>query len=148
MSEGAEPVPSFALTVRVYYEDTDAGGVVYYANYLRFMERARNEWLRALVGGPHELAANAGVLFAVRSVALDFRMPAYLDDLLTVTAEPLSVRGASLTFQQDCMRDKEVVCGGRVDIVCVDAGTFTPRRIPTEIAAVLAQRSALQRRVL
>lgn len=136
------------LAVRVYYEDTDAAGVVYYANYLRFMERARNEWLRAWFGGPQELTTKDRVLFAVRSVAVEFRAPAYLDDVLTVTAEPISVRGASLTFRQDCLRNQDIVCGGEVDIVCVDTETFAPRRIPVEMAQALAQQSGLERRVL
>ena len=133
----------FTLEVRVYYEDTDAAGVVYYANYLRFMERARNEWLRARLGGPHELALKTHVLFAVRSVALKFRTPARLDDVLRVTADPVSVRGASLTFRQDCLRGTERICTGEVGIVCVDAQTFAPRRLPGELMQVLAEASAL-----
>lgn len=124
--------------MRVYYEDTDAAGVVYYANYLRFMERARNEWLRSQLAGPSELALSGRVLFAVRSVALEFRAPARLDDLLQVSADPLSVRGASLTFRQDCRRDGELICAGRVDIACVDARTFVPRRLPEELTRALA----------
>lgn len=137
------PGDAFSVAVRVYYEDTDAAGVVYYANYLRFMERARTDWLRAQLAGPHELAVGDRVLFAVRSVALEFLMPARLDDYLTITAEPTSVRGASLTFYQACLRDKEMVCCGEVDLVCVDAQTFTPRRLPGAIARVLAKTSDL-----
>ncbi len=140
-TEGAPP-GGFAVEVRVYYEDTDAAGVVYYANYLRFMERARNEWLRARLGGPHELALKMRVLFAVRSAALEFRAPARLDDVLRVTADPLSIRGASITFQQDCWRQAERVCAGRIDVVCVDADTFAPRRLPRELMQVLAEASA------
>ena len=138
----SQSVQPFAVTVRVYYEDTDAAGVVYYANYLRFMERARSEWLRAQLRGPHELALTTQVLFAVRSVALDFLMPARLDDLLTVTAEPISIRGASLTLRQTCLRGTATVCRGEVDLVCVDAQTFAPRRLPEELARVLAEISA------
>ncbi len=134
---------AFSVTVRVYYADTDAAGVVYYANYLRFMERARTDWLRAQMAGPHELAASDKVLFAVRSVALEFLVPARLDDCLTVTAEPTSVRGASLTFYQACLRGKEIVCCGEVDLVCVDAQTFTPRRLPGALAQVLIKTSDL-----
>ncbi|MHB8252481.1 MAG: tol-pal system-associated acyl-CoA thioesterase [Acidiferrobacter sp.] len=132
-----------ALTVRVYYEDTDAGGVVYYANYLRFMERARSEWLRAKLRGPHELALTKQVLFAVRSVTLRFLAPARLDDVLTVTAEPTSIRGASLTFCQTCLRGVDVVCSGEIGLVCVDAQTFAPRRLPEELARILAEPTAL-----
>ncbi|MHB1513097.1 MAG: tol-pal system-associated acyl-CoA thioesterase [Acidiferrobacter sp.] len=142
MSAAGSPPAGFAIEVRVYYGDTDAAGVVYYANYLRFMERARNEWLRARLGGPHELALKMGVLFAVRSVALEFRVPARLDDVLRVTADPLSIRGASLTFQQDCWRQAECVCTGKIDVVCVDSETFAPRRLPRELMKVLAEVSA------
>lgn len=142
MSATGTPFGGFAIEVRVYYEDTDAAGVVYYANYLRFMERARNEWLRARLGGPHELALKMQVLFAVRSVALEFRAPARLDDVLRVTADPLSIRGASLTFQQDCWRKGERVCAGKIDVVCVDAESFAPRRLPRELMQILAEVSA------
>ncbi len=134
---------AFSVAVRVYYEDTDAAGVVYYANYLRFMERARTDWLRAQLTGPHELAASDKVLFAVRSVALEFLMPARLDDFLTITAEPTSIRGASLTFYQACWRGQEIMCCGEIDLVCVDAQTFAPRRLPGAIARVLAKTSDL-----
>lgn len=133
----------FSVVVRVYYEDTDAAGVVYYANYLRFMERARTDWLRAQMGGPHELAVSDKVLFAVRSVALEYLTPARLDDCLTITAEPTSVRGASLTFYQACWRGEEIVCCGEVDLACVDAQTFAPRRLPAAIARILTKRSDL-----
>lgn len=135
----AEP---FAIAVRVYYEDTDTAGVVYYANYLRFMERARSEWLRANLAGPHELALRTQVLFVVRSVKLDFLMPARLDDVLTVTAEPVAVRGASLSLRQTCLRGVQKVCCGEVDLVCVDAQTFAPRRLPEEFSRVLVKMSA------
>ncbi len=138
------PETPFHLTVRVYYEDTDAAGVVYYANYLKFMERARSDWLRAILRGPHELAMSAEVLFVVRSVRLQFLMPARLDDLLTVTAEPRSLRRASLTFGQDCLRGSEVVCRGEVGLACVDPATFAPRRIPEELVRAFAATSGRQ----
>ena len=142
MSGDKAHVVPFAIELRVYYEDTDAAGVVYYANYLRFMERARNEWLRAKFGGPHEMALKAHVLFAVRSVAVKFQVPARLDDVLRVTADPVSIRGASLTFRQDCWRGTECLCAGEVGVVCVDARTFAPRRLPRELMQVLAEASA------
>ncbi|WP_298136013.1 tol-pal system-associated acyl-CoA thioesterase [Acidiferrobacter sp.] len=142
MSGGKAPVQPFAIELRVYYEDTDAAGVVYYANYLRFMERARNEWLRAQLGGPHELALKAGVLFAVRSLAIKFQAPARLDDVLRVTADPVSIRGASLTFRQECWRAMQCVCVGEVGVACVDARTFAPHRLPSELLQVLAEASA------
>jgi acyl-CoA thioester hydrolase len=91
----------FFWPVRVYYEDTDCGGVVYYANYLRFMERARTEWLRALGFEQDVLATQHGVIFAVRSVALDFNRPARFNDLLRVSAGVVERRAASLTFAQE-----------------------------------------------
>jgi tol-pal system-associated acyl-CoA thioesterase len=91
----------FFWPVRVYYEDTDCGGVVYYANYLRFMERARTEWLRALGFEQDLLATEHGVIFAVRSVALDFVRPARFNDLLRVGAHVVERRAASLTFAQE-----------------------------------------------
>lgn len=135
----SQPAPPFAVTVRVYYEDTDAAGIVYYANYLRFMERARSEWLRARLRGPRELALTAQVLFAVRSVSLKFLTPARLDDLLTITAEPVSVRGASITLRQACLRGTETVCRGEVDLACVDAQSFAPRRLPEELNLALGK---------
>ena len=142
MSGAAAKPQAFAIEVRVYYEDTDAAGVVYYANYLRFMERARNEWLRARLGGPHELALKANVLFAVRSVDVKFQAPARLDDVLRVTADPISIRGASLAVRQDCWRGTERICVGEVGVVCVDARTFAPHRLPRELMQVLAEASA------
>ena len=142
MSSAEAQPQAFAIELRVYYEDTDAAGVVYYANYLRFMELARNEWLRARLGGPHELASKAHVLFAVRSVDVRFQAPARLDDVLRVTADPISIRGASLAFRQDCWRGTERICAGEVGVVCVDARTFAPRRLPRELMQVLAEASA------
>lgn len=128
----------FSLDVRIYYEDTDAAGIVYHAHYLRFMERARSEWLRDHVVSAHELASRDSVLFAVRSVTIEFFKPARLDDLLAVTAEPTSIRGASLTLRQVCWRGGESICEAKVDLVCVDAETFAPRRLPPELAAMAA----------
>ena len=94
----------FAWRTRVYWEDTDAGGVVYYANYLRYMERARTEWLRTLGYCQRDLATNHGVLFAVTRVRIDYRRPARLDDELSVTCDPRTVGAASVTFGQNVMR--------------------------------------------
>lgn len=120
----------FFLPVRVYYEDTDAGGVVYYANYLRFMERARTEWLRALGFEQDELSRDPGVVFAVRSCKLEFRKPARFNDLLEVTVRIAVRGGASLTFAQQIRRDGAVLCEGEVLVACLDAQRFTPRPLP------------------
>lgn len=119
--------------VRVYYEDTDAGGVVFYARYLAYMERARTEWLRALGFDNSSLAAGSRVVFAVRHVELDYLRPARLDDELKVSARLVDVRRASLTFEQHVRRLDEVLCRGRVQIVCVDNERFKPTAIPAEL---------------
>jgi len=126
----------FRWQVRVYYEDTDSGGVVYYANYLRFMERARTEWMRELGFEQDRLLSETGLLFAVRSAQIDFLAPARFNDLLTVTSEITRYGRASLTFRQDVTRTHDPhtpLCGGAVKIACVDAATFRPRPIPDAI---------------
>lgn len=130
----------FFLPVRVYYEDTDAGGVVYYANYLRFMERARTEWLRALGFEQDVLAAEQGVIFAVRRVRLDFLRPARFNDALRVSARLLRRGRASLSFAQEVTREQgehEPLCSGQVQIACVDARRFRPCPIPEPLLAVI-----------
>ncbi len=127
MSEG------FSIPVRVYYEDTDAGGVVYYANYLKFMERALTEWLRSLGFEQHELLAREGVLFAVRSVRLEFEQPARFNDALEVTAQVVHRGGASLTFAQEVRRAQVTLCRGEVKIACLEAASFRPKPIPAQI---------------
>ena len=127
--------PVFSVPIRVYYEDTDAGNVVYYANYLKFMERARTEWLRALGFEQDELSRREGVLFAVRSARLEFLKPARFNDLLQATVR-VSQRGkASLTFAQEIRRDERTLCEGEVKVACLDATTFTPRPIPEDIGS-------------
>ena len=123
----------FVLPVRVYYEDTDAGGVVYYANYLKFMERARTEWLRDLGFEQDALRIEEGILFAVRSIRVDYLQPAVFNDLLAVSARIVEQRGASLAFYQETRRGADVLCRGRVTIVSVDARTMRPRRIPRTV---------------
>jgi acyl-CoA thioester hydrolase len=122
--------------VRVYYEDTDCGGVVYYANYLRFMERARTEWMRELGFEQDRLLQDTGLLFAVRSVSLEFTAPACLNDLLDVTAEVVQRGRASLGFRQEITRHGapgDVLCSGQVKIACLDAASFKPQPIPDAI---------------
>ncbi|MCB1878139.1 MAG: tol-pal system-associated acyl-CoA thioesterase [Chromatiales bacterium] len=126
----------FRWPVRVYYEDTDSGGVVYYANYLKFMERARTEWLRSLGFEQDELIREQGLIFAVRDANLHFVRPARFNDLLQVTCVVGEPRGASLVFDQQVLAQGEedkVFCRGRVTVVCLDAATFRPRPIPAEM---------------
>jgi acyl-CoA thioester hydrolase len=127
----------FSIPIRVYYEDTDAGGVVYYANYLKFMERARTEWLRSLGFGQEELARDPGVVFAVRSATLEFLKPARLDDLLEVSVRLVKGARASLTLAQQVRRGGEVLCEGETRVACLDARRFAPVAIPDSILARL-----------
>ena len=122
----------FQWRVRVYYEDTDSGGVVYYANYLRFMERARTEWMRARGFEQDRLRAEHGILFAVRSAHVDFHLPARFNEQLDVSAEVMERGRASLTFRQLVSRvdDAQLLCSGQVKIACLDADAFRPRPLP------------------
>ncbi|MEA3303411.1 MAG: tol-pal system-associated acyl-CoA thioesterase [Pseudomonadota bacterium] len=123
----------FTWQVRVYYEDTDAGGVVYYANYLAFMERARSEWLRTLGFDNQTLAKQQGVVFAVRRACIDYLQPARLDELLDVSLI-LKKRGrASLLFEQQVRRGDELLCRGEILLACVDVSSFKPTAIPATI---------------
>ncbi|HHO68761.1 MAG TPA: tol-pal system-associated acyl-CoA thioesterase [Gammaproteobacteria bacterium] len=134
-------VSEFRWPVRVYYEDTDSGGVVYYANYLKFMERARTERLRALGFEQDRLREEYGILFTVHSVQADFLRPALFNDALEVTAEIVRRRRASLTFSQQVLRqgdDGTALCRGRVQVACVDAGSFRPCAIPDPIMRKLS----------
>ncbi|KPF48418.1 hypothetical protein IP87_14975 [beta proteobacterium AAP121] len=127
----------FEHTLRVYWEDTDAGGVVFYANYLKFFERARTEWLRSLGVGQQALREATGAIFIVAETQLRYIAPARLDDALRVTVQ-LQQRGqASLHIQQQAWRGDTLLCEGRIRIGCVDEGTFRPRRIPNEVLSTL-----------
>jgi acyl-CoA thioester hydrolase len=120
----------FRFPVRVYYEDTDAAGIVYYANYLRFMERARSEWLRKAGHDIAELARSRQILFAVRSVRIDYRRPARLSDLLEVAVRPVWRRRVSFAVAQEIRRDGTLLCQGEVTLACLHATTFAPRALP------------------
>jgi acyl-CoA thioester hydrolase len=126
--------PAFTWPVRIYYEDTDAGGVVYYANYLRFLERARTEWLRALGYDQGMLAKELRVLFVVRAVNIDYLRPSLYDDRLQITVEPAKVGGTSIEFAQRVLRGHEVLAAASVRVVCVDTGSFKPVRLPRTLA--------------
>ena len=133
-----QPAGGFRLPLRVYYEDTDAGGVVYYANYLKYFERARTEWLRAAGWDQADLAARRGVLFAVRSVEVEYRAPARLDDALEVEARVTAVGRAGIDFGQRVLRGETELCRGSVRIACLDADNFRPRALPADLKEVLA----------
>lgn len=128
-------VSEFSWRARVYWEDTDGGGVVYYANYLKFMERARTEWLRALGHSQAELAEQFGFVFAVVEVKVNYRRPARLDDELTVTCLPVPEGRASIRFKQLVKKGADTLAEGEVRVACVDAKTFRPRPLPDFIKA-------------
>lgn len=123
------------LPVRVYYEDTDAGGVVYYAKYLGFMERARAEWLRERGIEQDVLVKRDNIIFAVTRVEVDYRRPARFDELLVVTAEIAERRKVGFTFYQEVRRkdDDELLCSGKVWAVCLDATRLRPRPLPESV---------------
>jgi acyl-CoA thioester hydrolase len=129
----------FSWAVRVYYEDTDLGGVVYYANYLRFLERARTEWLRALGFGQTELAASHGVVFVVRSIALEYLKPARFDDMLEVTVELCDTGASRIGLVQRIRRGPEELVTAQVDIACVNTASFKPVRIPAPLIASIGK---------
>jgi acyl-CoA thioester hydrolase len=123
----------YRFTLRVYWEDTDAGGVVFFANYLKFFERARTEWLRSIGFAQERLRTDTGVLFVVADTAVRYLRPARLDDELAVTVRVTEAGRVSMTISQQAWRGPELLAEGRIRIGCVDAGTFRPRRIPNEI---------------
>ncbi len=140
MPPNAETAPHapFRHTLRVYWEDTDAGGVVFYANYLKFFERARTEWLRACGFGQQALRERTGALFVVTDTRVRHRAPARLDDLIEVTVQLHTGGKASMTLAQQAWRGHTLLAEGEIRIGCVDAGTFRPRRIPTELMNAIA----------
>ncbi len=138
---GSRPDPgaAFSWRTRVYWEDTDAGGVVYHAGYLRFLERARTEWMRAAGIGQGELRRLQGVVFVVRDLAIAFDLPARLDDELDSTVRVARLRAASIELAQEVWRvaERGRLARATVRVACVDAERFVPRRIPPDIAALI-----------
>ncbi|MDG5976934.1 tol-pal system-associated acyl-CoA thioesterase [Hydrogenophaga taeniospiralis CCUG 15921] len=135
-----QPGSIFHWPVRVYWEDTDAGGIVFYANYLKFFERARTEWLRALGLEQQRLRQDVGGMFVVSGVQMRYHLPARLDDLLLVTARVLEAGRASLTMEQTaCLTPSQpdaatmLLCEGTIRIGWVDAASMRPQRIPASI---------------
>lgn len=128
---------SFSWTIRVYHEDTDSGGVVYYANYLKFMERARTEWLRSKGCEQDALLRRERLLFVVCGATLDYRWPARFNDLLTVTTRVITMRRASIRFDQQVMgaaaTTARVLCAADIKVACVDADTWRPKAIPASL---------------
>jgi len=129
--------PAFEFAVRVYYEDTDTGGVVFYANYLKFFERARTEWLRSLGVAQSEMAVRLGRIFVVHSLDMQYLRPARLDDLLTIRSQITRIGRAALTFQQSAYRAGELLAQGSIQVCTVDATSFKPAQLPQEIRSKL-----------
>lgn len=127
----------FTWPVRVYYEDTDAGGVVFYANYLKFYERARTEMLRTMGFEQDELMAQQNILFVVRSVQVDYLQPAKFNDLLDVSAALSRVKSASLIFAQTVMRQDEILSKATIRIACLDSNSMRPQLIPDSLKQAL-----------
>jgi tol-pal system-associated acyl-CoA thioesterase len=124
---------SFAIQVRIYWEDTDAGGVVYYANYLKFMERCRSDWMRALGLDQQRLRIERQLQFAVVTMNVEFRRPALLDDEVIVTAELERLCGATIYFRQTIVRAATQLIDASARVACLDSGTLRPRAIPKDL---------------
>ena len=131
----------FTLPVRVYYEDTDAGGVVYYANYLKFCERARTEWLRTFGVSQQALIDEQGLGFVVRSVQADYLAPARLDDALIVVTQVAMLRRASILFEQQLVRGQELLFTARVLLASIDLRRQKPLAIPASLHALLESKA-------
>lgn len=125
----------FVFPVRVYYEDTDAGGVVYHARYLHFFERARTEFLRTSQFSQQQLLQEQQLAFVVKSLAIDYCLPAKLDDWLSVETEITAVKGATILFEQRLMRETVVLSKATVKVACVDLGKMKPVALPDNIKA-------------
>ena len=130
---------SFSWPVRVYYEDTDTGGVVYYANYLKFFERARTEWLRSHGLNQDKLAQEEGLIFVVRRALLDFVRPARLDDMLEITVEPLKLARVYVDLAQEARCGAQVLARAQIRVACLDLRRFKPVEIPQSLRESIPQ---------
>lgn len=129
--------PAFNWPVRVYYEDTDSAGVVYYANYLRFLERARTEWLRAIGFEQTDLAAQHGIVFVVRTLSIDYIRPARFNDELGISVELARVGAGQINIMQRVTRGAEALASAEVKVACVSAASFKPVRIPAPLLTTI-----------
>ena len=127
----------FVFDIRVYYEDTDAGGVVFYANYLKFFERARTEWLRALGFDQSHMHDRLQRIFVVAGLNMDYRKPARLDDLLTIRSRVTRLGRASVHFAQRAERRSELLAEGNIQVCCVDTIQMRPAELPPGVRASL-----------
>ena len=145
MNEHAPTARPFDITVRVYWEDTDAGGVVFYANYLKYFERARTEWLRAAGISQQALRARAGLMFVVASTAVEYHAPARLDDMLVIRSRVLKLGRVAVVFQQEAWRQPEadgqpteLLAAGQIRVGCVEHVSMRPAPLPEALRASLA----------
>ena len=128
---------TFSFPIRIYYEDTDAGGIVYYANYLKYAERARTEFLRNLGINQQEMLKNQECGFVVRNCNINYKSPARLDDALNITCKVTELKGASLKMEQKLYREDTVICEIEITLVFLSLATMRPSKIPTEIGSLL-----------
>jgi acyl-CoA thioester hydrolase len=136
----AAPRPLYSHPVRIYWEDTDAGGIVYYANYLKFFERARTEWLRSLGLGQQGLRDEQGLIFVVTESSVRYLKPARLDDELQITVALESAARASLSLAQTARRGPTLLADSRISLACVDGARLRPQRLPPLLLDSLAPR--------
>lgn len=139
MVQNDNPNNTFTWPIRVYYEDTDAGGVVFHSNYLNFFERARTEMLRSMGHEQNALRADYGMIFIVRSAQIDYLKPARFNDLLTASVRVTETKKVSLVFEQEITRDNDILCKGIFRIACLDANTMTPKAIPQHLFKTIAK---------
>lgn len=137
----ATTLPHFDWPVRVYFEDTDAGGIVYYANFLKFFERCRTEWLRALGVEQQQLRSALGLQFVVVKASIDYRRPARLDDWLTIRARIAELGRTYLVFAQQALRADELLATAEVKVACLDAQSMAPARLPASLATKIKTES-------
>jgi acyl-CoA thioester hydrolase len=136
----ADDRADFRWTVRVYYEDTDAAGIVYYANYLKYFERCRTEWLRMLGFDQREMAARERLQFVVADLSVQYHRPARLDDALTIDSTIVERARTYVVFRQHARRGAELLASARVKVACVDTGRLMPARMPAALVERMAAR--------
>ena len=126
-------IKTFSFPVRIYFEDTDSGGVVYHANYLKFMERARTEWLRSIGIDQRHLKHQERIMFVVHRIDIQYKLPARFNDDLIVKSELIDIGSSKIEFRQMIYRDHELLIDASVDVACIDSEKFKPVRIPSTV---------------
>ena len=126
-------IKTFSLPIRIYFEDTDSGGVVYHSNYLKFMERARTEWLRSVGIDQRHLKHEELIMFVVHRIDIQYKLPARFNDDLVVKSELIEIGSSKIEFRQMIYRDEELLIDAHVDIACIDSEKFKPVRIPSAV---------------